>query len=448
MKSVFIRDKLFVPAIVLQRNFAGFGKPFLKALPWIFAIVISVMLLENAGAFTGFESIVLDTFVRIKSSKPSGDVAIVEITDEDYRQYFGSTSPLQPAQLASLISSAAQGKPRVIGVDVDTSTQAWCDPAIRLPTAPRDPPIVWAEVPGGELKADGSDALRRVTSGIWTIVTGEREATPKFTAAPVVGGRLCDAQCVGIPLFPLDRDGVVRRERNEFEVTPLPASCPKAVIKCTPGGSQGDRDQMLSLAHAIVAQVRPGHREPPAEQILNFARDRYNFRTIPAHEILSYSQQADGSWPIAKPAWLTQGLLKDSVLLIGGTYRAAREEYLTPVGPTFGVFLVAQTVEAHLHPGGVQEARWFWKKLVDFLSAILIVWLYFHFGKNPRRAFRTSVVGTLFISIVGSFLLFDTMAYWFDFVPVVIGMLLHQMYEQSKMAAEIEESQAGKEHAA
>jgi hypothetical protein len=40
-------------------------------------------------------------------------------------------------------------------------------------------------------------------------------------------------------------------------------------------------------------------------------------------------------------------------------------------------------------------------------------------------------------------LLFDTMAYWFDFVPVVIGMLIHQMYEQSKMVGELEQSQLG-----
>src|SRR5205807_5083092 len=104
----------------------------------------------------------------------------------------------------------------------------------------------------------------------------------------------------------------------------LPASCNKALLKCTSRVSQKDPGRLLSLAHAIGAQVRPGHREPPAEQILNFARDRYRFRTIPAREILSYAQRSDGSWPTAKPSWFEQGLLKDSVVLIGGTYRAAR----------------------------------------------------------------------------------------------------------------------------
>jgi len=63
----------------------------------------------------------LDARMRMGKPLQESHVAIVTITDGEYKTRFGGTSPLSRLEVARLIDAVAAGKPAVIGVDIDTS---------------------------------------------------------------------------------------------------------------------------------------------------------------------------------------------------------------------------------------------------------------------------------------------------------------------------------------
>ncbi len=67
-------------------------------------------------------------------------VWLVAITDKDYAdpRLFKKTSPLDPEQLRKVIAAIAKLRPRVIGVDVDTSDSQNVRPETQVP-------IIWGQ---------------------------------------------------------------------------------------------------------------------------------------------------------------------------------------------------------------------------------------------------------------------------------------------------------------
>ena len=61
----------------------------------------------------------MDTWLRLKAPQEARDVVIVGITDDDYKDLFGSKSPLWSYPLGALIRAIASGGPAVIGIDLD-----------------------------------------------------------------------------------------------------------------------------------------------------------------------------------------------------------------------------------------------------------------------------------------------------------------------------------------
>ena len=50
-----------------------------------------------------------------------GTIAVVPVTDDDYKDLFDGKSPLQPAVVLQLIKACAVAGAKVIAVDLDTS---------------------------------------------------------------------------------------------------------------------------------------------------------------------------------------------------------------------------------------------------------------------------------------------------------------------------------------
>src|SRR5271157_6050467 len=88
-------------------------------------VVISLFVsgLEYFGWLSGFENTALDSFLLAGRSRPSKDIYIVEITEDDYlnRDIFQGRSPLCVAEVRRILTLIERGKPLVIGVDLDTS---------------------------------------------------------------------------------------------------------------------------------------------------------------------------------------------------------------------------------------------------------------------------------------------------------------------------------------
>ena len=420
-----------------------FGRHYLRAFVWIIILTAVVHFMEVSGVLKGFEMAGLDTFLRLHGRQMSTRVVLVEITNEDYKdpKLFAGKSPLNNEQLLKLVSSIQSYHPAVIGMDFDTSSEDWCtvDASSLANVLPPPasghsatlPPVVWAEIPFN--------------------------LEEPLKLSPVLGGMLQDHDFIGVPRFPVDSDGVVRRYESELRVTGSLEACPKqssplhahrseipADLDAKTENAGYDRDSMLSFARAVLhhacgdapincSSLRPDVRHPV---IFNFYGDRYRFPIIQSHEFIGPS--ADALAADQNIRRHRADLLKDKIVLIGGNFSAARDVYLTPLGEMAGVELIALAIESDFG-GGIRETQKWLEKFADLLVGSLIVFVYFYYRRRPRFALVLSLVGVPLVATAFSLLLFHTAAYWFNFMPIIIGMVLHQMLELSESCGELQE---------
>src|SRR5262249_25126558 len=152
------------------------------------------------------------------------DVVMIGISDAEYQSqdWFNGRSPLDCKKVLEIVRAIAAGRPRVIGVDLDTSSGDFTC-LNDVPAAA--PPIVWAR----DAVGDSPKSL--------------------FQPLPVLNGAtLRPRDRAGIVQFPVDADGVIRRyarrlQTSEGEVD----SFPWMVAKTVNAGSGGE---MLRLNFA------------------------------------------------------------------------------------------------------------------------------------------------------------------------------------------------------
>jgi CHASE2 domain-containing sensor protein len=431
-----------------------FLRHYWKALGWIFLLTFLVQVMEVEGLLSGFELVPLDRILRINSRKMSTKVVIVEITDEDYKNpaLFGGKSPLDSGKLLQLISNIQSYGPAVIGMDFDTeSPDAWnansATLATTLTVAP-ETPVVWAEVPCNIVEP---------------LVLG-----------PVLGGRFSGPDHLGIPRFPVDSDGVVRRYQGKFQVTGMFKACPSKFVHTTDEdapSSQTATVSMLSFARAVIehacknkkcggesfqseeqgglssamkAGLRPvcfgnvnclsllEDRAPSV--IFNFYGDRYRFPIIQSHEFIGPDAVVS---PVGNLQSQRENPLRGKIVLIGGSFSAARDVYLTPLGQMAGVELIALAVQSDFG-GGIRETQKILEIFADIFVGSIIVFLYFYYQRRPLFAFYASLFGVPVLALLFSLVLFKSAAYWFSFMPIVIGMVMHELLELSKACGELQ----------
>ncbi len=420
-----------------------FGRHYLKAIIWIVILTAVVHVMEVSGVLKGFEMAGLDTFLRLHSRQMSYRVVIVEITDEDYNDpnLFGGKSPLNNEQLRKLVSNIQTYHPAAIGMDFDTTSEDWCHvessrlanilPPSNSASDGITPPVVWAEIP--------------------------HNLEEPLKLAPVLGGMLQDRNYAGIPRFPVDADGMVRRYESKFHVTGSLEACPKqfsperdpsskptdAAATAESDDARSNQVSMASFARTVLQHACKNpkmncsslHQDFDHPVIFNFYGDRYRFPIIQSREFIGPLADAPRDENVRHRR---EDLLKDRIVLIGGNFSAARDVYMTPLGEMAGVELLALAIESDFG-GGIRETQKWLEKLADFIVGSLIVLVYFYYRRRPRFALALSLIAIPFVATAFSLLLFRTAAYWFNFMPIIIGMVLHQMLELSESCGELQE---------
>jgi CHASE2 domain-containing sensor protein len=381
----------------------SFWRHLLRAFPVFVIITLLTLAAEHAGWLRGFETTAVDTWLRLLKPMKPQFVCVVTITEDDYRSIFGGKSPLDPKTVTSLIGAITDGKPAVIGVDIDTSDAEWRSViGDVLPLSRGQSPIVW------EQEASEQEEPLRTDK-----VLGGAEVAPK----PISG----------ISGLFQDWDGVVRRSRRHFLIT---------------GGKEGQKEIVDSFSWAIVkafCQTFPepsrlpselresiqgetrGARKLERERFLNFSGNRYDFPTYSASFVLTAH---DAEW------WKDKSPFQGKVVLLGGSYRAGRDVYVTPSGATTGVQLMAQVVESELQGGGITEFNKLLMVVFDFVAWIALVAIYYFCRLSI--ALWTSIVAIPLLCLAGSLFAFSSLAYWADFAPVVIAVLIHQLYDHAQ----------------
>lgn len=365
-----------------------FARHLLSAAPVLLLVTCITTFLSERGLLGGFESAALDMWLQVKAPRPVGDLVIVTIDDTDYKDLFGKKSPLAPDKVQELIAAVVAGGPSAVGVDLDTSEEEY---------AHLDPPknVVWGR--------DGVIDEGPADHG------GEHGAAPAVRPGPVLGreGAAAAGLVSGLALMPQDPDGIIRRYRHEIPIL----------------DEHGGHEEMPTLGWAVVRALPGGAAREASHHplVLNFAGDRYAFNRLSARDVIAGAKLA---------AWATVGPLKNKVVLVGGTYRAARDEYITPVGAMPGVQLVAQAVESEIHGGGIRPLAHWLMTILEIASGILLVWINYRF--RMATALMLSLVAMPLFSLFASLVAFSSLAFWFNFVPTLVGVWIHELIDHAR----------------
>jgi hypothetical protein len=357
----------------------SFGRRLVKEAPVIGGALLLTFIFSNAGLLRKFETTALDVTMRLRHRRSHTDVAVVRITDAVYEGHFGGRSPLDPAKLQAVIEAIARGGPRLIAVALDTSAPAFREMP-PPPAPPLGPPVVWAR------------------NGVYSNVR------QRFRLSGVLGGRE-PTPPAGAILFMKDDDGVIRR------YTRLCRTYEGADEKLVP-----------TFPWEVVKQLSDGRakglEESDEELIVDFVgSDRVN---MPADEIMRQSHDE---------GYRTAGVLKNKIVILGGDY-AAQDEHDTPAGWALGVEVLAQMVETELKGGGTRPANAVVILILELLDGFIVLVLFRILGLG--RALLVCAVTLPLLALLCSLIAFWSLAHWAYFVPILLLVFLHQVYERGK----------------
>jgi CHASE2 domain-containing sensor protein len=113
-----------------------------SATPLILIISGATFLMHQFGWLEPLETSALDFMLRLNKPVKPQYVRVVAIDDKDYESLFHKQSPLDPEKVRRLIETIVTLKPRVIGVDIDTTDSRGVRPqeTTRIP-------VIWGQRP-------------------------------------------------------------------------------------------------------------------------------------------------------------------------------------------------------------------------------------------------------------------------------------------------------------
>lgn len=461
-----------------------------RSLLVLLFLTLLAHFLDSRGYLQTLEmSLGLDLMLQSSPSETPTEIGIVKITEDDYQNYFCGQSPLDGRGIIALVHGVEDKlHPDVIGVDLDTSdwkmgkvpapclnidvfpctnkektgadkvNQSCLKNEIKqllmdVPTWPtakvkdadrsgkavKDKPkasrLVWAQVPGELETAQVPSDWRKYWRLIWN---GEREESMAVRLQDVMGQTVHhDWMTVGVPSFPMDADGVVRRYRRRFFVIEkgadhYPPNRPLA-------------QEMNSLPRAVAAAFGnedTGHSSE--DVILRFARDENVFNPNEANDFLP--PLPSRARPIPSQAEIEEVLTvrPRRIVLIGGTYKGARDIYRTPLGPMPGIRLLAQALQTDLHENieGISETGDLGKFAAELLAGLLLILLWnakvVTQHLSTRDIFALSLGGIFAVFFGFSRVLFGY-GIWLDSIAILVGVIIHQVVEEFNKIKEYEE---------
>jgi hypothetical protein len=365
-------------------------REFLTGVVFVLVGLGVTLLLERAHLLAWPQRALLDAMPDTLTSTAARDVVIVTINDADYADLFHRQSPLDPKQVAAILGDIQFFSPRVIGIDLDTEDWKPAD-SERVPKAPGR--LVWARLftadPSAPLriaelgKVQGSDGAG-FCSGLTAM---QADSDLRIRQYPAEYQQIRGGQTVVYPSFPL----VVLRMDTE-------GSCPAGVEGSAEARTEGNWDENRLL--------------------IRYRGSGHDIRKIPAGAVIDTRELARQA-PDNPAVQQMKTLLGGRMVLLGGTYRAGRDSYPTPVGMVSGVEILGQAILT-ASEGPIKEPGsglvWF-DLLLGLALVVLGLWY-------PRTAMALNIAFLLLLLPISGWL-FRSFAFFLDAIPVQIGVLLH-----------------------
>lgn len=296
------------------------------------------------------DSIARDAEARSNPAIPSSDIVLVTITDSDYATFFGGRSPLRADTLDRIIRVIAAARPRVVGIDLDTSDPSFGQlaPLAESFAQSREPRVVWAQDMAG-CPAVGDEQGANATSeskacrdhgmtplGVLGISDDSLQKRNRAEKGNIIE--------TGLAVTQLDEYGTVRRYQRSLEI------------------GAGER---LSFAAAIRRALGTA-ADDDNDQKPRYVRFHPGLSTewrLSIQQLLNH---------FAKQPTALATILTGKIVLLGGTFRAARDDHHTPVGMMAGVDIHAQTIDTELNARVKPAPGWLRLSFLRFLFGIAL----------------------------------------------------------------------------
>lgn len=329
------------------------------SIVWLFFL----QWLDYQGWFAGVNGKVFNHILRTHASREdspaSQEIYVIEIDDPAYNDCFRNRSPMDPAGILKVVTSVADANPKTIGVAIQTEGFEYSKHIKDLPQYVSS--IVWVSA---------FDHPEPHSAGFPSWLFGDRDyiaVSPK----PVLGTEPFALHNLrqtnwGLPLYPTDDDGNVRRFPRTVHLTATDVrsggTAPSwatrvADVYCQPECTAESADEIdISYAGA-----------PPHESKL---QELFTCSIDPHSPDGPIQIEAGGAkWNDFKSHALGK------IVLIGGTFSESKDFYRTPKGHLPGLMVNAYAVKAGLNGNGFEELRQPWAWLLDLLLGLLIVWI-------------------------------------------------------------------------
>jgi len=124
--------------------------------------------------------------------------------------------------------------------------------------------------------------------------------------------------------------------------------------------------------------------------------------------------------------------VKDKIVLLGGSY-AGQDIHETPVGQLSGLEIMANVVDTELTGGGEKPPSRAVVFLLELFEVFVLI-LLFH-NLKFRFALGLSTLLIPIMAIVCSLLAYRTSSHFFQFLFVLLGMLVFELYEHFRRSA-------------
>jgi CHASE2 domain-containing sensor protein len=345
-----------------------------RSTPALLVIALLVFLFQIRNLPEKLATQSLDSSIAVQQKSPAQSVQMVVIDDADYLELFSGSSPLNPLVFSQLLMAIAAAQPRAIIVDIDTSAPSFA--AMEVPSVP----TVWA-------------------------MDGEELENRKFAALRPLGGRSLPRGAVAaLALVPQDDREIVRGYRRTYELEG------DGVVE-SPGYAIA---RLLTSAPPLKSVMSNGN-----ERFLDF---RYRFITSKASSVLSDSKSE---------VWKDISIFKGKVVLIGGTYRAARDRHATPAGLLNGSQVVAQEAESEINGTSIPSASRWLTGLLMVLGGLATVAIYR--WSSLRLSFLISLLFIPLLSVISNWILFHRFAAWGAMVPLVSAVIVVELYTKANV---------------
>jgi len=422
---------------LLVKKISAYRGHFLRAILLGFAISLIVTALARIGYFKPYQN-PLTSLLHFITQRKAHQVALLFITEEEYKQGFRGISPLSRARLAELINLMVKLKPRVIALDIDLSDSSSEDrnlsDAIGRASAAGIPIVVIGNlVPIEDSPPSNRDSffdLRPYKDE--RLDTAEDGSMLFEDMSP--GARWVDKVIYGGTLFRLDTDRVFRMAEGFYTIKnkgrkdkppylPVP-SFPVAVAAAYRGLSQEALMEALLNVHdnkITLSSPREDHRNDidihlarGNRMIPNFIGNYEHFdREVSLKGLL----EDYGSHPVER-----ETIFKDKIVIVGGTFDK-KDFYMTPVGRMAGMEILANITQSILSGSLITPAS-FWKAFViQVILGIAVALIFILFSR-----FWATLICLLALVpgvAIASLWSFSSSHYWFDFVPTFGGVMLY-----------------------